>query len=190
MKTSWMVLAVVLGVLGGSAVHAAERVSLFDGKTLDGWTIRTCEAKVDQGELLLVDGNGLVQTAKMYGDFVLEFDVLALAEDDWDSGVYFRYETVPEGRPWPPRYQANLLKGQEGNVGGVQGATSTGLYKPGEWNRLKLTVQGSKVSLEMNGKPAWKADGLQGPAKGYIGIQAEVPKGGQYRFKNIFLTEL
>ena len=28
-------------------------------------------------------------------------------EEFWDSGVYFRYTEVPEGRPWPKRYQAN-----------------------------------------------------------------------------------
>jgi hypothetical protein len=132
----------------------------------------------------------LVQTKQQYGNFILEFECKALREDKWDSGVYFRYNDVPENRPWPNRYQVNLRKGMEGNVGALEEAQSEGLIKPGQWNQFKLTVQGTKASLEINGSPAWKADGLGEPAKGYIALQAEVPGGGQYRFRNIYLTEL
>jgi len=168
----------------------SDRVALFDGKTLTGWTVLNCEATVDDGDILVVAGNGLVQTEKTYGDFVLEFEWKPLKDTKWDSGVYFRYDTVPQGRPWPARYQANLLQGQEGNVSDLPTARSTGLIKPADWNRFKLTVQGTKASLEINGQPAWEADGLGEPAEGYIALQAEVPGGGQHRFRNIYVTEL
>ena len=74
-------------------------------------------------------------------------------------------------------------------MGGLDGAKSSGLVKPGEWNRFKLTVVGSHVELQINGKPAWKADGVEAPT-GYIGLQAEVPGGGQFEFRNIVVTEL
>lgn len=191
MYTPWKALALVLALTaaGSHNLQAGERTALFDGKTLDGWTVRTCEAVIDNGELLIKDGNGLVQSEKMYGDFILEFECIALADDNWDSGVYFRYDSVPKGRPWPGRYQVNMRKGQEGNVGRLADARSKDLVKPKSWNRFKLTVQGTKATMEINGKPAWSADGLEGPAKGYIGIQAEVPNGGQYRFRNIWITE-
>jgi hypothetical protein len=167
-----------------------KRVALFDGKTLNGWTLITCEAAVDEGDILIKAGNGLVQTEKKYGNFILEFDWKALRDDKWDSGVYFRYDTIPPKRPWPARYQVNLRQGMEGNLDDLEGAKSEGLVKVGQWNRFKLTVRGSKASLEINGKPAWEADGLAEPARGYIALQAEVPGGGQYRFRNIYLTEL
>ena len=69
-------------------------------------------------------------------------------------------------------------------------ARSKGLIQAGQWNRFKLTVQGTKAALEINGTPAWEADGLGEPAAGYIALQAEVPGGGQHRFRNIYLTEL
>lgn len=166
------------------------RVALFDGKTLDGWTLVTCEATVDDGNILIKAGNGLVQTEEKYGDFELEFDWKPLRDNKWDSGVYFRYDTIPTGRPWPRRYQVNLMQGMEGNIGGLKEAQSEGLVKPGQWNKFKLTVQGTEASLEINGKHAWKADGLEEPSEGYIGLQAEVPGGGQHRFRNIYLTEL
>jgi hypothetical protein len=182
--------ALSLALHAADAPTAGARVSLFDGKTLTGWTLRLCEAAVDNGEILIQSGNGLVLSTNQYADFVLEFDWKKLADDKWDSGVYFRFDSVPEGKPWPPRYQVNLKKNLEGNCGELKGATSTGLAKPGEWNRFKLTVRGAEASLEINGQPAWKATGLAGPAKGFIGLQAEVPQGGQHRFRNIYITEL
>jgi hypothetical protein len=166
------------------------RVALFDGKTLKGWTVLKCEATVDNGEILIAAGNGLVQTEKKYADFVLEFEWKALRDNKWDSGIYFRYDSVPQGKPWPARYQANLMQGMEGNISDLPDAHSKGLTKAGQWNQFKLTVRGTKAALEINGTPAWEADGLSGPTEGYIALQAEVPGGGQHRFRNIYLTEL
>ncbi len=194
MKTSsvffGLAVAAVLLTSCSALQPGPKRIPLFDGKTLNGWTLVTCEAEVDGGDILLKAGNGLVQTEKKYGDFILEFDWKALRDAKWDSGIYFRYDTIPPKRPWPARYQINLRQGMEGNLDDLQGAKSEGLVRDGQWNRFKLTVRGSKVSLEINGKPAWEADGLGEPATGYIALQAEVPGGGQYRFRNIYLTEL
>jgi len=170
-----------------SAEEAGKRIALFNGKDLTGWDVIGCEALVDDGAILLEAGNGLVQTKKQYADFVLEFDWKALKPDGWDSGVYFRYDTVPQGRPWPDRYQANLRQGLEGNVQSLKGAASEGLIKPGEWNRFKMTVVGATAALEINGKPAWRADGLEKPS-GLISLQAEVPGGGKFLFRNLFIT--
>jgi len=173
-----------------AGAEEARRVPLFDGKTLEGWDVIKCEAVVQDRGILIKDGNGVVQTRKKYRDFVLEFEWKSLKEDNWDSGVYFRYDTIPENKAWPDRYQANLRKGDEGNVGGLKDAKSQGLFKNGEWNTFKLTVRGTTVEMEMNGKPAWKADGLEGPKDGFICLQAEVPGGGQCIFRNIHITEL
>jgi hypothetical protein len=167
-----------------------ERVSLFNGKNLDGWTVLKCEAEVKDGNMFIKSGNGLVQSEKKYKNFVLEYEWKALGEDKWDSGVYFRYNEVPKGRPWPKRYQANLLKGKEGDVGGIKGASSKGLLRDREWNKFKLIVKGTKISLTINEKEAWKGEGLEDLEAGFIAVQAEVPGGGQHLFRNIFITEL
>jgi hypothetical protein len=194
MKVSNLFYSLVIGVIMLTSCSVFKptdkRIRLFDGKTLNGWTVIKCKAVVDDGDILLAAGNGLVQTEKKYGNFILEFEWKALRDKNWDSGVYFRYDSVPQNRPWPDRYQVNLRQGMEGNVDELKGAKSKGLVKDGQWNKFKLTVRGTKASLEINGKPAWKADGLEGPEKGFIALQAEVPGGGQYRFRNIFLTEL
>lgn len=166
-----------------------EKVSMFDGQSLKGWTVITCEAKVDGGDILIAGGNGLVQSERKYRDFVLELDWKALKTEKWDSGIYFRYTGIAPKRPWPLKYQVNLRQGDEGNVANLVGAKSQGLVKPGEWNHFKFTVRGSAAELEINGKPAWKADGLE-VLDSHIALQAEVPGGGQYRFRNIYITEL
>jgi hypothetical protein len=168
---------------------AKEPVSIFDGKTFAGWKVLGCEAVVEDGCIFLKAGNGMVQTGKTYKDFVFECDWKALKADNWDSGVYFRYASIPAGKPWPKMYQANLRKGLEGNVEELPEARSKDLTKPGEWNHFKLTVIGTMAELEINGKPAWKADGLKVP-EGFIGLQAEIPGGGQFLFKNVKLAEL
>jgi hypothetical protein len=50
-------------------------------------------------------------------------------------------------------------------------------------------VVGTKAELAINGQPAWKADGVKDPA-GYIALQAEIPGGGQFLFRNIRIREL
>ena len=61
--------------------------------------------------------------------------------------------------------------------------------KPGEWNRFVLTVKGSVASLKVNGKQAWKTNGIE-VAKGFVALQAEIPGGGQFLFRNIKIKEL
>lgn len=182
----------MLGVLSISAPAAdvVGRVPLFDGKALAGWDVIKCEAVVQDGSILIKGGNGVVQTKKKYADFVLEFEWKSLKPEKWDSGVYFRYDSIPANKEWPARYQVNLRQGDEANVGGLKGATSQGLFKNGAWNSFKLTVRGTAAEMEINGKPAWKADGLEGPKDGFVCLQAEVPGGGQCLFRNLYITEL
>jgi hypothetical protein len=169
--------------------QAGFTMSLFDGKSLDGWIVSNCQAKVEDGALVLERGEGLVRSAQKYGDFVLELDWKARKASDYDAGIYLRADLPPEGKPWPTRYQVNLKQGQEGNLVGVPSATSSGLVKGGEWNHFKITVVGDTASLEINGKPAWKHAGLENK-EGFIGFQSETTQGGQFEFRNVAVTEL
>ena len=173
-----------------SADDTGPRVQVFNGKNLDGWQVLRCEAGVEDGCLVLEDGNGLVYLNDRYDDYVLEFKWRARRDAKWDSGVYFRCD-LPQGtsKPWPQKYQVNLRQGMEGNVGNLPGAKSEGLVKPGQWNQMKLTVIGRTAKLEINGQPAWEAEGLE-RYEGLIALQAEVPGGGQFEFKEIYVTEL
>lgn len=168
---------------------AQQPASLFDGKTLQGWKAITCEAEVIDGAILIKAGNGILLADKEYGDFVFECDWKALSTNKWDSGVYFRCGLPSVKFPWPKQYQVNLKQGQEGSVDGADKAKAASLFKKGEWNHFKLTVKGQTAELEFNGQKAWSRDGIE-PAKGHLCLQAEVPGGGQFLFKNITIVEL
>ncbi|RIK76195.1 MAG: hypothetical protein DCC68_19845 [Planctomycetota bacterium] len=182
----WVLTPAIVAIFALSARAAEpEFKPLFDGKTLDGWTVTDCQATVeDGGALLLKEGNGMVRTNAKYADFVLEWECQNVKSEAYDSGVFVRFDLpYPKGRNWPAKYQVNLKQGEEGNMKDLK-AASTGLFKAGEWNHFRLTVSGSKAELAINGKEAWKADGIK-EKEGYIGLQAETPGGGQYRFRNL-----
>jgi hypothetical protein len=162
---------------------------LFDGKTLQGWHVTGCEAGAEDGALVIKDGNGFVRTDHRYRDFVLELSWKPRAAEKYDSGIYIRAALPAEGKPWPDKHQINLKQGDEANLIGFKDARSMGLVTAGAWNRMRLTVVGDTASLEINGKPAWKTTGIESP-EGYVGIQVEVPGGGQFEFKDFNITEL
>lgn len=165
------------------------RLPLFNGRDLSGWQVTGCEVAVEDGLLVLMSGDGFLRTDHRYADFVLEWSCRPRKAEAWDSGVYFRSELPTDGKPWPKRYQVNLKQGLEGNIVGSAEAKSTGLIQPGQWNQFKLTVVGEQASMEINGKAAWSVTGLEGTS-GYIGIQVEVPIGGQFEFRDLAVTEL
>jgi hypothetical protein len=168
---------------------APPRVSIFSGD-LNGWHAHNnCETEVVDDALRLKAGDGLLWHDLQLRNFVFETDWRPLKEKDYDAGIYFRCDLPPEGKPFPAKYQVNLKQGDEANLIGFKDGRSTGHFKPGEWNHLKLTVNGTKAEMEINGQPAWKVDGLE-DRRGYFGLQVEVPLGGEHEFKNMFVTEL
>lgn len=192
---SWTVRCLLMvGLIAQATVSfAAEptgvRTRLFDGQTLRGWQVTGCEAVVEEGVLLTKAGDGFIRADHRYRDFILELSYKPRQAEKYDAGIYIRSELPSEGRPYPSKHQINLLQGDEGNLLGFKDARSKGLVKAGEWNSLKLTVIGDQAELQINGSPAWKTNGLA-EQEGYVGIQVEVPGGGQFEFKDIYITEL
>ena len=90
--------ALVGALAAPAAVRAAESgwVSLFDGKTLNGWEQHSGKAlyRVEDGAIVgktvINTQNSFLCTKKTYGDFILEFEFKVAA--DMNSGVQFRSE--------------------------------------------------------------------------------------------------
>jgi hypothetical protein len=163
---------------------------LFDGKTLNGWTIENeCEVDVVDGCIRLKSGHGWLRHDSRLRDFDLHVEWKTLKPAGYDAGIYIR--ASGDGKPFPKTgYQINLLDGKEGNIPNLPGAESRGLVKPaGEWNTFDFHAVGETASLKINGQPAWTASGLK-HADGWFGFQVEVPNGGQFLLKNIEVVEL
>lgn len=161
---------------------------LFDGKSLHGWTAENeAEVIVKDGAMLLQSGDGWLRSDHTYADFHLHLEWKALQAENYDAGIYLRASR--EGKPFPKRgYQINLKQGQEGTLIGVKGGKVRGMIKPGQWNAFDITAKGKQLTLDINGKRAYRVEGLEIP-RGYLGIQVEVPLGGQFLIRNVRLTE-
>lgn len=75
-------------------------INLFDGMTLDGWSVHSGHAtyRVEDGAIVgqavKNSPNTFLCTNKEYSDFILEFEVL-LEDDKLNSGVQFRSHIAP-----------------------------------------------------------------------------------------------
>lgn len=125
-------------------------VSLFDGKTLDGWHKNGARWTVESGEIISeqeppASGNGgILLTDKKYSDFELIADVLP----GWgcDSGIFLRSQ--PDGRS----YQVYVDYHSEPNDGGIVGfiyGQSTGGWRTEPFRYDGVLENNQLVDLKM-----------------------------------------
>jgi len=156
--------------------------------------------RVENGELVNDGGGKYATTEKDYGDFelLLEYKTVPKA----DSGIYLR--GVPQVQIWDStekeKFNLGADKGSGGlwnNSPGAPGKDPLALAdKPfGEWNKFRIVMVGSRVSVWLNDKLVVDHALLENfydrktpvPAKGPIELQTH---GGEIRWRNIFLREI
>ena len=90
----------IVGLGPGEATEEGGWVSLFDGKTLKGWSVHSGFAKYTPEDGVLVgtavkgSPNTFLCTDKEYGDYILEFEVKC--DPNLNSGVQFRSHIARE----------------------------------------------------------------------------------------------
>jgi len=156
--------------------------------------------RIENGELVN-DGQGkYATTEKDYGDFelLLEYKTVPLA----DSGIYLR--GVPQVQIWDSTEKAKFNIGADKGSGGLwnNSAGAPGkdplvlADKPfGEWNKFRILMVGSRVSVWLNGKLVVDHANMENyydrkkaiPAKGPIQLQTH---GGEIRWRNVFIREI
>ncbi len=120
-----------------------EWISLFDGKTLNGWTVHSGFAKyrVEDGTIVgtAVKGspNTFLCTDDEFTDFILEFEVM-LTDPELNSGVQFRSMIAQEemvfwfrnseGIPRPHSIPADRVYGYQVEIATETGGSSGGVY--------------------------------------------------------------
>ncbi|MCS7024846.1 MAG: DUF1080 domain-containing protein [Bryobacteraceae bacterium] len=188
-------------------------VSLFDGKSLKGWTLVKGKGPgylVQDGILVCpAEGGGNLYTEKRYSNFILRFEYrlspggnnglgirAPLEGDAAYSGM--EIQILDDGHE---KYKGRLRPEQyTGSIYDVIPAR-TGFQKPaGEWNEEEVTAQGSKIQVKLNGVIILHTDLeiVQEPAvlkrhyglknrSGHIGFLGH---GTLVEFRNIRITEL
>ncbi len=115
---------------------------LFDGKTLNGWSVHSGFAKyhVEDGTIVGTavrnSPNSFLCTDKEYGDFMLEFEVMV--DPKLNSGVQFRSQIAPEeltywlrneeGEMQPKKVPKDRVYGYQVEIAGAEVGTSGGIY--------------------------------------------------------------
>ena len=104
MRRTWLVCAIVgMGLMSEQATGGEWR-SLFDGKSLEGWTVRGGIATYQVADGMIVgqtvegSPNTFLCTGD-FGDFELELDVLC--DKALNSGIQIRSHTYAEATPQP-----------------------------------------------------------------------------------------
>jgi hypothetical protein len=174
-----------------------EPVTLFDGKSLDGWRLRDPKKKngwaVVDGELAVVDpkDNSDLVSERVFQDMKLHVEFKL--EPKSNSGIYLR-----------GRYEVQILDNPDAKTAlGTHGcgavysrlAPRVDATKPaGEWQSFDITLVGRQVTVVLNGKTIVEGaiEGITGGAlspleaePGPIMLQGDH---GKVRFRNVVAT--
>ncbi len=146
-------------------------VSLFDGETLDGWTLLAGKGdgySVENGAIVCAQGGGgNLLTDDEYADFVLRLDFQLKPGSNNGIGIrtpkkggslaYLGMEVQTIDNT-AEKY-ANLKPWQyHGSIYGVVPAERGALKPVGEWNSQEITCIGRKVRVVLNGTTIVDAD--------------------------------
>lgn len=195
------VILVALLLVGMQTVYAQKKEKLFNGKDLTGWTVYGTEKWYVENGLLVSEsgpdkGYGYLGTTAEYGDFEVELEFKQ--EANGNSGVFIR-STVDGTKV--SGWQVEVAP--PGNdTGGIYESYGRGwLIKPdpekdkalkfGEWNTMRIVVQGDRVISYVNGVEMVNyADEKIGAGKGGVLLQIHDGGGIKVYWRNIVLKNL
>ncbi|MFC3879248.1 DUF1080 domain-containing protein [Algoriphagus namhaensis] len=154
-------LILVLGLLISSVGFAQKKVSLFNGKNLDGWEVYGTEKWYVESGLLVSESGpdkeyGYLGTEEEFKDFELTLEFKQ--EANGNSGVFIR-STVDGTKV--SGWQVEVAP-PGSNTGGIYESYGRGwLIQPdpekdkalkfGEWNKMRILVKGDRVTSYLNG---------------------------------------
>ena len=180
---------------------AQNKVSLFNGKDLTGWTIHGTEKWfVENSELICESGPdkqyGYLSTNKTYKSFELTLEFKQ--EANGNSGVFFRSSI--EGvkiSGWqcevaPVNHHTGGIYESYGRGWLIQPDSTKEKYlKTGKWNKLKLKVVGDEVTTWLNGhQMIYIKDEKIGAGNGFIALQIHDGGGIKVKWKKIRVKEM
>jgi len=153
-------------LLGNGCSHESEQegwISLFNGRTLEGWTPNFDDQQVEVRDgmiqMLSVKKNLWLVHQKVFKDFELVADIKAPLEN-YNTGIAFRCDGTPIG------YQCEIFDQQTGSLYGIKKgwifppskeeldsfyAIAGDCYNPAEWNHYRIRCEGDHIQIWVNG---------------------------------------
>jgi hypothetical protein len=200
-----IVAAFLFTAFGLQAADEEGWVSLFDGKTLEGW-----ENPYKHGEVKIVDGTiqltankkFFLCTTKQYADFIFEAEI-KLPEGKANSGIMFRAhkqpnkvfgyqaECDPTARAWSGglydegrRGWLHPKKPNNSPSGDAFREKTKGSFTRHDFNKYRIHCVGNKIKIYVNDVLCTDFEDDK-DAQGYFGLQHHGEKGATYTFRNI-----
>jgi hypothetical protein len=196
LNSCWLLL-LILGFTG----CRSGSVEIFNGESLDGWECDPPELMkdwhVEEGMIVGENSDSLasiIWTTAHYKDFEIELDYMTPSKD-YDSGIFTRGISH--------QVQIGISRSLQRDLTGCiyapideQGSYPAQTDKikeyhhAGEWNHLKVIVQGKRIQTFLNGEPFVDYQAVHIPEEGPVGLQLH---GGVHmimKFKNIKFREL
>lgn len=175
---------------------------LFNGKDISGWIVYGTDPwYVENGELVCESGKdntyGYFATEEYYDDFDLSLEFKQ--EANGNSGVFIR-STVTE--PYYVHGWQVEVAPKGNDTAGVYESYGRGwlyqipdekedILKEGEWNTMRILVQGDRIQTWLNGEPMTDlTDAKFGQGKGRIALQIHDGGGIKVRWRNIHIKTL
>lgn len=201
--------AIVIAVLPCLAVadEEGQEMSLFDGKTFDGWrgdtqkTFRIEEGAIVGGNLKeRVPRNEFLTTEKEYGDFELKLKFKVLGKGA-NAGVQIRSRRIPNHHEMIG-YQADLGDGWWGSLYDESRrnkmlATANKkrieqTLKRDDWNDYTIRCQGRRIQLWINDRQTvdYTEPDQSIEQRGLIGLQIHGGPPSEAWYKDIRIREL
>jgi hypothetical protein len=200
--------AVVTVALASPLLAQDGWVSLFDGKTLNGWTpIGAVRWSVVDGAISAEPASqpipptgaskqtwpqGFLRSVATFGDFELTAEFWS--EQDTNSGLFIRCAAPANPGSLGSCYEINISDPHATTpTGGIVGMPSPLPYRvksAGKWSRFDVVADGSHLVVKVNGETLTdvRDEKLR---EGAIGLQAGGPTGsGPVKFRDIRIRSL
>ena len=188
--TTALGLALAIAILPTSAnAQGGEWTTLFDGSSLDGWTVLgDANWEVADGAVSANSGGGFLVSEQSYGDFELRLEYWV--EEPANSGVFIRCAD-PQSVNDRNCYEVNIYDtrpDQTYRTGGIVhlAAPSTVINSAGHWNSYEITARGSRLIVVLNGTQTVDTTDDQFTS-GPIALQYGA---GTVRFRNVRILSL
>lgn len=204
-------LSSCLAFIFAAVVSHAEPVSVFDGKTLDGWESREPSLwKVEEG--CLTGGNGekvkhndFLCTKKSFSNFVLRLKIKLTGDPKTgfiNSGIQIRTQRNPAGHEvcgfqcdyGEPSWYGGIY--DEGRRNKFIAPADMKLLHPAihlwDWNDYEIRAEGNRIQTWINGVPGvdYTEKDPNIAIDGIIGIQIHGGGETKVQVKDVFIDEL
>lgn len=148
------VLLAALLVLPSAAEAQDGWTTLFDGTSLDGWNVvGDANWQLGDGAVSATSGSGFLVSEQSYDDFELTLEFWV--DEPANSGIFIRCQE-PQNITDRNCYEVNIYDtrpDQTYRTGGIVhiAAPSAVIDAGGRWNSYRITAQGSRLVVVLNG---------------------------------------